>query len=197
MSHSVISQEERDAVGISDTLIRLSVGLEDTDDLIQDMKQALDLAYDWVLVDKVDFSSNCFVILVRPKTFSYLFPGKTRIEIVWRLHCSHGYFPLWSTNMFLPSSFLSLRNQEYVLALMCYLKGTCKHFFFIQTGNSEYIFKKCEIYHLIWLLILKNEAWNQVLKVKLPLSIMKISVFTYFRLCVQQGQGQSHETWKK
>jgi cystathionine beta-lyase/cystathionine gamma-synthase len=46
MSHSVISQEERDAVGISDTLIRLSVGLEDTDDLIQDMKQALDLAYD-------------------------------------------------------------------------------------------------------------------------------------------------------
>ncbi|MFN2220479.1 MAG: PLP-dependent transferase, partial [Anaerolineae bacterium] len=34
--------EERAAVGIDDGLIRLSVGLEDPDDIIADMEQALD-----------------------------------------------------------------------------------------------------------------------------------------------------------
>jgi len=34
--------EEREAVGILDGLIRLSVGLEDPEDLIADLEQALD-----------------------------------------------------------------------------------------------------------------------------------------------------------
>lgn len=40
-SHSGMSPEERQALGISDRLIRLSVGIEATEDLIEDFKQAL------------------------------------------------------------------------------------------------------------------------------------------------------------
>ncbi len=40
-THSRISQEDRDLAGITDRLIRLSVGLEDVDDLIADLRQAL------------------------------------------------------------------------------------------------------------------------------------------------------------
>ena len=41
MTHSEMSEETRRKIGISDGLIRLSVGLEDIDDLIADLKQAL------------------------------------------------------------------------------------------------------------------------------------------------------------
>ena len=40
-SHVALSAEERKAAGISDKLIRLSIGIEETDDLIADLKQAL------------------------------------------------------------------------------------------------------------------------------------------------------------
>ncbi len=40
-SHSGVSPEERRALGISDGLIRLSVGIEATEDLIEDFEQAL------------------------------------------------------------------------------------------------------------------------------------------------------------
>ncbi|HCM76250.1 MAG TPA: cystathionine beta-lyase [Cytophagales bacterium] len=40
-SHSKLTAEERKAVGISDNLVRLSVGIEDPTDLINDIKQAL------------------------------------------------------------------------------------------------------------------------------------------------------------
>ena len=40
-SHAGLSAEERLRAGISDGLIRLSVGIEDTDDLIEDLDQAL------------------------------------------------------------------------------------------------------------------------------------------------------------
>ena len=42
MSHAAIPKEERDKLGVVDSLIRLSVGIEDIDDLIEDLKQALD-----------------------------------------------------------------------------------------------------------------------------------------------------------
>jgi cystathionine beta-lyase/cystathionine gamma-synthase len=42
-SHAGLSREERLRAGISDGLIRLSVGIEDTDDLIEDLEQALRL----------------------------------------------------------------------------------------------------------------------------------------------------------
>lgn len=42
MTHAAIPQEEREAAGIVDSLIRLSVGVEDADDLIEDLKQALE-----------------------------------------------------------------------------------------------------------------------------------------------------------
>jgi cystathionine beta-lyase/cystathionine gamma-synthase len=41
MSHSVVPQDERLAMGIPDTMIRLSIGIEHADDLIADLDQAL------------------------------------------------------------------------------------------------------------------------------------------------------------
>lgn len=41
MTHSPYTQEERLAAGISDSLIRISVGLENVDDLIADLEQSL------------------------------------------------------------------------------------------------------------------------------------------------------------
>jgi methionine-gamma-lyase len=40
MTHSPYEEEERLAAGISNTLIRISVGLENVDDLIADLDQA-------------------------------------------------------------------------------------------------------------------------------------------------------------
>ena len=42
MSHASLTPERKRALGIDDTLARLSVGLEDADDLIADLEQALD-----------------------------------------------------------------------------------------------------------------------------------------------------------
>ncbi|XP_074611884.1 cystathionine gamma-lyase-like isoform X3 [Acropora palmata] len=41
MTHASVPKDEKEILGISDTLIRLSVGLEDTEDLIEDLDQAL------------------------------------------------------------------------------------------------------------------------------------------------------------
>ncbi len=41
MTHAAIPREQRIANGLKDTLIRLSVGVEDIDDLIDDLKQAI------------------------------------------------------------------------------------------------------------------------------------------------------------
>lgn len=41
MTHAALPEEEREAAGIVDSLIRLSVGVEDAEDLINDLKQAL------------------------------------------------------------------------------------------------------------------------------------------------------------
>jgi cystathionine gamma-lyase len=41
MTHGSIPAEKREAVGISDSLVRLSCGIEDADDLIADLEQAL------------------------------------------------------------------------------------------------------------------------------------------------------------
>ncbi len=41
MTHASIPREERIRNGLSDSLIRLSVGIEDADDLIEDLKQAI------------------------------------------------------------------------------------------------------------------------------------------------------------
>ena len=42
MTHADMDPADRQRVGISDGLVRLSVGLEDPDDLIADLRQALD-----------------------------------------------------------------------------------------------------------------------------------------------------------
>jgi methionine-gamma-lyase len=42
MTHAAVKREDRLAAGISDGLVRLSVGCEDREDLMADLKQALD-----------------------------------------------------------------------------------------------------------------------------------------------------------
>jgi cystathionine beta-lyase len=41
MTHASIPKQEREKTGVVDSLIRLSVGLEDADDLIADLSKAL------------------------------------------------------------------------------------------------------------------------------------------------------------
>ena len=41
MTHASVPAEEREKIGITDNLIRLSVGIEDKEDLIKDLDQAL------------------------------------------------------------------------------------------------------------------------------------------------------------
>src|SRR5204863_134247 len=45
MSYFELTTEEREAIGIFDDLVRLSVGLEDSADVIADLAQALDAAF--------------------------------------------------------------------------------------------------------------------------------------------------------
>ena len=42
MTHASIDKKIRDSLGISDSLLRLSVGIEDDEDIIEDLKQALE-----------------------------------------------------------------------------------------------------------------------------------------------------------
>lgn len=44
MTHASVPPEMRAKLGISDSLVRLSVGIENIDDLIADLKQALEAA---------------------------------------------------------------------------------------------------------------------------------------------------------
>jgi cystathionine beta-lyase/cystathionine gamma-synthase len=41
MTHASVPEDVRDALGVGDTLVRLSVGIEDEDDLIADLAAAL------------------------------------------------------------------------------------------------------------------------------------------------------------
>ena len=43
MTHAAVAQEVKEALGITDGLVRLSLGCEDTSDLIADLDQALTL----------------------------------------------------------------------------------------------------------------------------------------------------------
>ena len=42
MTHATIPREMRERVGITDDLVRLSIGLEDSDDLIHDLEMAME-----------------------------------------------------------------------------------------------------------------------------------------------------------
>ncbi len=41
MTHASVPIEQRRLLGISDSLVRLSIGVEDVEDIIADLKQAL------------------------------------------------------------------------------------------------------------------------------------------------------------
>jgi cystathionine beta-lyase/cystathionine gamma-synthase len=41
MTHASVPPEERNLIGITDGLVRVSVGIEDVDDIIADLDQAL------------------------------------------------------------------------------------------------------------------------------------------------------------
>jgi len=42
MTHASIPRAEKDRIGVTDSLVRLSVGIEDAEDLISDLSAALD-----------------------------------------------------------------------------------------------------------------------------------------------------------
>ena len=42
MTHASVPKEQRDALGVTDSLVRLSVGIEDVRDLIADLKNAFE-----------------------------------------------------------------------------------------------------------------------------------------------------------
>jgi cystathionine gamma-lyase len=42
MTHASVPEEKREALGVTDALVRLSVGVEDVRDLIDDLKTALE-----------------------------------------------------------------------------------------------------------------------------------------------------------
>ena len=42
MTHASVDEAKRERLGITDGLVRISVGIEDTDDIIADLDQALD-----------------------------------------------------------------------------------------------------------------------------------------------------------
>lgn len=44
MTHASVPKEDREILGISDTLIRISIGLEESEDLLEDLDQALKAA---------------------------------------------------------------------------------------------------------------------------------------------------------
>lgn len=44
MTHSSVPEDQREKLNITDNLIRLSVGLEDEEDLVEDLRQALEVA---------------------------------------------------------------------------------------------------------------------------------------------------------
>jgi cystathionine beta-lyase/cystathionine gamma-synthase len=45
MTHASVAAEDRRAAGFTDGLVRYSVGIEDVDDRIADLRQALDAAH--------------------------------------------------------------------------------------------------------------------------------------------------------
>ncbi|CUT08791.1 Cys/Met metabolism PLP-dependent enzyme, partial [Candidatus Kryptonium thompsonii] len=45
MTHAYLSKDEREKIGITDSLIRVSVGLENVDDLIEDLDNAFKHAF--------------------------------------------------------------------------------------------------------------------------------------------------------
>jgi cystathionine gamma-lyase/homocysteine desulfhydrase len=42
MTHASVPPERRQAIGVTDDLVRISVGIEDVEDLREDLSQALD-----------------------------------------------------------------------------------------------------------------------------------------------------------
>lgn len=66
MTHASVPEKERTVLGISDTLIRLSVGLEDEEDIIEDLNQALAAA-----VSNIQSWRSC-VTSIKPMWFLLL-----------------------------------------------------------------------------------------------------------------------------
>ncbi len=55
MTHFELPREERLKIGITDELVRLAVGIEDANDLIEDLGQAFDIAYARYIDRHADF----------------------------------------------------------------------------------------------------------------------------------------------
>ena len=66
MTHASVAKEEREVLGIHDNLIRLSVGLEDIEDLLADLQQALDIAVSIIYPHAIsNISTMCMLAYIR------------------------------------------------------------------------------------------------------------------------------------
>ena len=63
MTHFELPREERLKIGISDELIRLSVGIEDAADLIEDLGQAFEVAYEALESSKQTVTANANLVV--------------------------------------------------------------------------------------------------------------------------------------
>lgn len=72
MTHASVPEKDRATLGINDTLIRLSVGLEDEKDLIEDLDQALKAAVSCVCAFMCVHAYVCMhVVCICPLFFFY------------------------------------------------------------------------------------------------------------------------------
>lgn len=77
MTHFELPREERLKIGITDELVRLAVGIEDANDLIEDLGQAFDIAYARYIDRHADFdvfqqlTSGCLPDLILFCLFFY------------------------------------------------------------------------------------------------------------------------------
>lgn len=60
MTHALLPEEQRARLGITNNLIRLSIGLENVDDLVEDLDQALKVVSNPCLSHTID--RNCYFI---------------------------------------------------------------------------------------------------------------------------------------
>ena len=58
MTHASVAPEERLALGLTDNLVRLSVGIEDIEDIIADIQQALNIAVSINIVVSINIAES-------------------------------------------------------------------------------------------------------------------------------------------
>ena len=98
-THQQLSDEEKQTCGISDDMVRLSVGIEDIDDILWDLDQALSVRGQGVMADGVSGNSP-----VNQSAFATTVQDRMRILETYKRIAMVGL----SSNPFRPSHFAAI-----------------------------------------------------------------------------------------